>query len=68
MAHLSTFLIKSTFPRPPGLASTASHWLQLLQSCGWARSERIPDLALQQMCQAPRLCATVMQVVNAGVH
>lgn len=36
---------------PDSLASTASHWLQLLQSCGWARGERVPDLALQQMCQ-----------------
>eukprot|EP00435_Cladocopium_sp_Y103_P075116 s257_g54.t1 len=50
---------------PDSLEATATHWLQLLQSCGWARSERVPDVALQQMCQDPWPTAPRMTLLVA---
>ena len=35
--------------QPPGLESSA--WLELLQRCGWARAEQVPEKALRHMFQ-----------------
>lgn len=41
-----------SIPQPPGVESVeSSAWLELLQRCGWARAEQVPEKALRHMFQ-----------------